>query len=77
MVIRLVLVNIAALGVLLIACWLAGASVDYINDTSQRVPVYEGGVKAFDIEPRESTGVAMAKRYWEPKVKWQKMAGCS
>ena len=66
---RLALVSSAGLGFFLIACWLPGAGIDYINATSQRVTVYEGEVKAFAIEPRESAGVAMAKRYWEPNIK--------
>ena len=66
--IRLALVNIVALGLLLIACE-PGRSVEYTNYISQRVIVSIGGTGQFDLEPGELVRPATAKKYYLPDFK--------
>ena len=53
---------------LLVACE-PGMEVVFTNNTSQKVTVYEGGVRTFDLEPGESKRPARVKKYWLPEIK--------
>ncbi len=58
----------AVLIFLLVACE-PGMEVIFTNNTSQKVTVYEGGVRTFDLEPGESMNPARVKKFWVPEIK--------
>ncbi len=58
----------AVLIFLLVACE-PGMEVVFTNNTSQKVTVYEGIVRTFDLEPGESMNPATVRQFWVPEIK--------
>ncbi len=58
----------ACLIFLLVACE-PGTNLEYVNNSSQRVTVYEGGDQVAVLEPGESDKTVVINQFWTPEIK--------
>ena len=69
MKLRSVFLSVVAVLICLSVACEPGMAVVFINNTSQKVTVYKGGVRTFELEPGESKNPGAVRQFWVPEIR--------